>query len=115
MLAAVDVVHLPAWLAFIAGLLAVLTTAATAVAVVRQVSIKTTLVTLEASLHASAAANVELRLTNDDLKKALDEEREKRAKLEGRLDAFTTHLARELVDAVVRTVREVTPNLGPTA
>lgn len=76
---------------------------------------------LRSSLETITMANVELRQANADLRaeseadrqrfdRQLAEEREKRAALEGRLEAVTADLGRMIVEAVVRTVRE-TSNL----
>jgi len=70
---------------------------AAAVAVWRQQAIK-------ASLQVLGEANAELRLANDDLRAALNDERQERAKLEGKLEVFTTHFAQQILDVVIRTV-----------
>lgn len=70
---------------------------AAAVAVWRQYAIK-------ASLATIIEANAELRLANDDLRRELNDERQERAKLEGKLEVFTTHFAQQILDVVIRTV-----------
>ncbi len=79
---------------------------------------------LQASLATFIAVNDELRKTNDEQKAEharertkwqaeLAAEREKRAKLEGRLDAVTSHLAAQIVAAVAAAVA-APPGAGPT-
>lgn len=109
-------VVLEGWLALIlsilggiAGLLGVVGTVSAARAVAAQASLRAALEATKDTVATIAAANAELRAANDDLRGQLGEERERRANLEGRLEAMTTHLAQQLVDAVIRTVREVRP------
>lgn len=92
-------VDVPSWVAIFGGLLAFVALIAGGIAVYRQTSIREALAALQVN-------NTELREANADLRLELNAEREKRANLEGRLDAITTHLAHQLVDAVIRTVRE---------
>ncbi len=72
--------------------------AGAAVAVWRSSSIRAALDTIQ-------TINEELRQSNDDLRHELATEREKRANLEGRLDALTTDLADRIVKAVIAAMR----------
>ena len=92
-----SMVNIPAAVAVLVGLFGMIGSIAAAVAVVRQYAIK-------ASLATIIEANAELRLANDDLRRELNEERQERSKLEGKLEVFTTHFAQQILDVVIRTV-----------
>ena len=81
-------------------------TIAASVAVSRQVAIK-------ASLEAIVVANVELRADNEHLRVRLDDAAEATAKLY-KLEAFTSHFAEQIVQAVVETVRRTSTLVGTT-
>lgn len=90
-------INIPAIVAVIVALLGAAGSVAAAVAVWRQYAIK-------ASLATIIEANAELRLANEDLRRELNEERQERSKLEGKLEVFTTHFAQQILDVVIRTV-----------
>ena len=89
--------NVPTALGVVITVLGAVGSVAAAFAVWRQQAIK-------ASLQVLGEANAELRLANDDLRAALNDERQERAKLEGKLEVFTTHFAQQILDVVIRTV-----------
>jgi len=90
-------IDLPAWLVAITAVLGLIGTVAAAVAVARQVAIKS-------SLDAIIVANAELRADNDHLRTRLDDAAKTTANLEGKLEVFTSHFAEQIVRAVIETV-----------
>lgn len=107
-------IDVPAWVAIVGTVLGIVAMIAAAVAIARQVAIKESLATI-------IDANEELRKTNADLRaehaidrekwaRELAVEREKRAQLEGRLDAVTSHLADQIVTAVAAAVARQHPS-----
>lgn len=60
---------------------------------------------VKASLDLLITVNDELRKSNDDLREELAVEREKRATLEGKLDALTSDLADRIVRAVLAAIK----------
>jgi regulator of replication initiation timing len=96
-------VNVPSIIAVIIAILGGVGTIAAAVTVVRQQAIK-------ASLATIIEANAELRKANDDLRTELAEERQERAKLEGKIEVFTTHFAQQILDVVIRTVEATNRN-----
>lgn len=102
--AVVAEISVPVWLMIISGIITIAAAVTGAVAVARQVAIRQSLATI-------TDANVELRQVIADVKaeqlaereaarRDLADERERRAKLEGKLDAVTTGLAEQIVQAV---------------
>lgn len=87
-------IEVPGWLAVTGAVFGSVALIAAAVAVARQAAIKESLATI-------VEANAELRRANEDLRRELNVERERRAALEGRLEAFTGQFAEQLVAAVV--------------
>jgi regulator of replication initiation timing len=90
-------IDVPAWVAIVGAVFGAVSLIATSVAVGRQRAIRTSLDTL-------IEANEGLRKANDDLRAELKIEQEKRAQLEGRLDAVTSHLAEQIINAVAAAV-----------
>lgn len=99
-------VLVPGYVAAIVALLGLAGLIGGAWAVARQAAIRSSLSTI-------IEANAELRTANEDLRRELSAEREARAELAGRLDAVTTHLAEQLVEAVVRTVERMQAGRSP--
>lgn len=95
-------IDVPAWVAIVGTTILILSTVIGGVVAARQVAIKQ-------SLEVITAANVELRLANADLHSQLADEREKRAALEGRLDAITGDLADQIIKAVADTLARKAP------
>lgn len=111
--AATYTVDLPVSVAVMVGLITLVGVIAAGVSLSRSSA-------LRASLETITLANAELRQANSDLRaesaadrarfdRRIAEETEKRAQLEGRLQALTADLGRMIVDAVVRTVEATSP------
>lgn len=109
MIAAGTSIDLPAWAAILGLITSVAFTVTSAVIYSRQVIIRQTLASV-------IDANTELRSANADLKGELAAAKLETAKLEGRLDAVTSHLADQIVkavaDAVARSPLTVTTTTG---
>lgn len=102
-------IDVPAWVAVVAVVFGVATTAGSAWAVSRSAAVKS-------SLETIIETNAELRHANDDLRHELADEKLKRAELEGRLAIFVDTFAERIVSAVVETWRRTHPlGQGPTA
>lgn len=115
-------IDVPALVLIIGAVFSAVTVVVAGIMVGRQRAQQSAVAELQASLRTFIATNDELRKVNEDQrseharerKKWQDElaaEREKRAKLEGRLDAVTSHLAAQIVAAVAAAVAPIT---GPT-
>lgn len=95
---AVASIDIPAWLFAVSALFGLVGTISASVAVSRQVAIK-------ASLESIIVANGELRADNEHLRVRLDEAARASAIMEGKLEAYTSHFAEQIVQAVIETVR----------
>lgn len=84
-------------LAIVGTLLTIVAVIAASVAVWRSTAIR-------ASLDTIRTLNEELRESNNELRRELADEREKRATLEGKVEALTSDLADQIVAAVMRAI-----------
>ena len=90
-------------LAVVGTILTLVAVVAAAVAVWRSTAIRAILDTFRLS-------NEELRESNNELRRELADEREKRAILEGKVEALTSELADQIVAAVMRAMRQRDPH-----
>jgi len=90
-------------LAVVGTILTLVAVVAAAVAVWRSTAIR-------ASLDTFRLSNEELRESNNELRRELADEREKRAILEGKVEALTSELAGQIVAAVMRAMRQRDPS-----